>query len=174
VIDRRRSWTRAPRAGQASSRPAWKLSLPAHVSGFGLEMTNLRLRLVIFESTWVKPYVRRDGTQVCGHWRHVRRPPRGRSPRREVVGPRREIVVSPTPRPFHPGAPARGLLAIASALLPPAHRERYAEEYLCELRDLAVSGASRPELLRYALRQLRLVIPLRVAVLSPHRKSAAP
>ena len=44
-------------------------------------------------------------------------------------------------------------------------------EFRSELRDLARSGAGRVQKLRYALRQLRSVLPMRLALRSPRRKS---
>jgi CarD family transcriptional regulator len=55
--------------------------------------------------------------------------------------------------------PAAGLLAVAARLLPAAERTRYAQEYLSELGELALSGSGRLRQLGYALRQLRYYPP---------------
>ncbi len=69
---------------------------------------------------------------------------------------------------------AAGLLTAASRLLPAGDRARYAEEYRSELWDLAQGGAGRLGQLWYALRQLRSVLPMSLALRSPRRRSAAP
>lgn len=68
---------------------------------------------------------------------------------------------------------ARFLLAAAARLLPATDRGRYAEEYQAELWDLAQAGAGRVQQLRYALRQFRNVVSVRVALRSPRRRSSA-
>jgi hypothetical protein len=67
-----------------------------------------------------------------------------------------------------------GLLAVAVRLLPAADRAQYAQEYLCELWELAQSGVGRRGQLRYALRQLLRVLPMGFALRSPRRRSAVP
>jgi hypothetical protein len=69
---------------------------------------------------------------------------------------------------------ASGLVSAAAWLLPAADRPRYCEEYRSELWDLASVGAGRRQQLRYGARQLLRVAPLRVAVLAPRRRNAAP
>lgn len=69
---------------------------------------------------------------------------------------------------------AADLLAAASRLLPAAERERYFEEYLAELWELAQSGAGRSQQLQYVIRQLRNVFPMSFALRSPRRRSAVP
>jgi hypothetical protein len=69
---------------------------------------------------------------------------------------------------------AAGLLAAATWLLPAPDRARYGEEYACELRDLARSGAGLWRQLRYALCQLRCAPQMRLALRSPRGRSAVP
>ena len=74
-------------------------------------------------------------------------------------------------------APTAGrLLAAAARLLPPADRDRYAEEYQSELWELAQSGTGhgRRRQLGYALRQFRSAPRTGMALRSPRRRSAAP
>ncbi|MGO8958693.1 MAG: hypothetical protein ACLQFR_15190 [Streptosporangiaceae bacterium] len=72
-------------------------------------------------------------------------------------------------------APSAGrLLTVASRLLPSSERARYAEEYECELWELASAGAGKAEQFRYATRQALRVGHLRGEVLAPRSKSAAP
>jgi hypothetical protein len=70
--------------------------------------------------------------------------------------------------------PARGLLAAAVRLLPPANRDRYAEEYRSELWEITHARASSRQQTRYALNQLARAAHLRSALLTPRRKNAAP
>jgi hypothetical protein len=78
------------------------------------------------------------------------------------------------PRARRVAPSAVGLLAAAAYLLPATDRARYAQEYRSELWDLAQSGAGRPRQLRYALSQLRRVVPMGFALRSPRRRGAAP
>ncbi len=73
-----------------------------------------------------------------------------------------------------PAWPARGLADAASFLLPSADRDRYSQEFRSELWDLAQDGAGRFIQMRYALRQLRGALPMRMALRPPRRRSAAP
>jgi hypothetical protein len=70
--------------------------------------------------------------------------------------------------------PARGLADAASFLLPSVDRDRYSKEFLSELWDLAQAGAGCFMQMRYALRQLRGALPMRMALRRPRRRSAAP
>jgi hypothetical protein len=70
--------------------------------------------------------------------------------------------------------PARGLADAASFLLPSADRDRYSKEFRSELWDLAQDGAGCFMQMRYALRQLRGALPMRMALRPPRRRSAAP
>jgi hypothetical protein len=69
---------------------------------------------------------------------------------------------------------AAGMLAVVACLLPPADRARYAEEFTCELQELARSGAGRWRQVRYARSQLRSAPQMRFALRTPHRRSVAP
>jgi hypothetical protein len=69
---------------------------------------------------------------------------------------------------------AVGLVATASWLLPASDRARYAEECLRELWDITKSGAGCLLQLKYALRLLLRALPMRLALRSPRRRSAAP
>lgn len=69
---------------------------------------------------------------------------------------------------------AAGLLATAARLLPAADADRYAEEYLSELWELAESGAGRLRQLLYAVRQLLRALPMRFMLRSPRRRSTTP
>jgi hypothetical protein len=71
------------------------------------------------------------------------------------------------------GSTAAGLLSVAARLLPTADRPRYAEEYACELYELARSGGGRWRQLRYALSQVRSAPRMRFALRSPRRRSVA-
>jgi len=73
-----------------------------------------------------------------------------------------------------PAWPARGLADAASFLLPSADRDRYSKEFHSELWDLAQDGAGRFMQMRYALRQLRGALPMRMVLRPPRRRSAAP
>ena len=73
-----------------------------------------------------------------------------------------------------PAWPARRLADAASFLLPSADRDRYSKEFRSELWDLAQDGAGRFMQMRYALRQLRGALPMRMALRRPRRRSAAP
>lgn len=66
------------------------------------------------------------------------------------------------------------IAAAAARLLPAADRVRYDEEYRSELWELAAAGTGRPKQIGCALRQFRGAVPLRFAVLSPHRRKASP
>jgi len=79
--------------------------------------------------------------------------------------------VRPAARGVAPSA--AGLLAAATRLLPAAHRSRYAEEYRCELWDIAQAGAGRARQLRYALRQFRSAVPMSIMLRSPRRRGSA-
>jgi hypothetical protein len=68
--------------------------------------------------------------------------------------------------------PAARLTAIAAWLLPSGDRARYGEEWAAELWDLAAAGWWTQ--VRYAARLLASAPPLRLAVLAPRRKGAAP
>jgi len=73
----------------------------------------------------------------------------------------------------HVTGSARRLVEVASRLLPTTDRARYSKEYRSELWDLAAAGAGRRQQIGYALRQFRCAVPLRFAVLSPHRRKAS-
>jgi len=71
-------------------------------------------------------------------------------------------------------APASRLAGLAVWLLPADGRARYSEEFACELWEMANHGAGRRAQLAFAIQLLSHAAPLRMAVLSPRRKGAAP
>jgi len=70
-------------------------------------------------------------------------------------------------------APAKGLVAAASRLLPVADRVRYHAEFSGELWEIAVAGGGRCQQVRYAARQVISALPLRFAVWAPRRRKAS-
>ena len=94
--------------------------------------------------------------------------PRKQSKSQRVTSP----AAGPTAKRVAPMA--ADMLAGAARLLPAADRARYAEEYQAELWHLATSGANRQQQLRYALRQFRGALWMRLALQSSQRRSAAP
>ena len=63
---------------------------------------------------------------------------------------------------------------MAARLLPAADRAGYAEEFRCELWELAQAGAGRWGQLAYAGRQAGSALRLRAAVRAPARRRAVP
>jgi diguanylate cyclase (GGDEF)-like protein len=87
------------------------------------------------------------------------------------VTPNTARVTSETPK-VTPGAVR--LLAIAAQVLPAADRDRFAEEYRAELREIANVGLGRGRQLLYAARQLKAARQLRRELRAPHRRRAEP
>ena len=77
-------------------------------------------------------------------------------------------------RPRRISQPALRLAGAATGILPRRSRQRYAEEWRCELGDLAAAGAGGWRQLQYAARQLVRTVSLRFALTdrSRHRGSA--
>lgn len=90
---------------------------------------------------------------------------------------RLDQVNSPAIIPGRAGTPkialsAARLLHLATRLLPAADRARYAQEYACELHDLAQTGAGRFRQVQYAVRQAGRMPRIGVTLRSPRRRSA--
>jgi hypothetical protein len=77
-------------------------------------------------------------------------------------------------RAREPRRTAKRVAAATVLFLPTDVRDRYEEEYLSELWDIAQSDAGAFCQLRYALRQLVSVIPMRSALRFSRRKRAVP
>jgi hypothetical protein len=69
---------------------------------------------------------------------------------------------------------ATHLLAIAVNFLPAGHRERYAEEFMSELWELAHAGEARRHQIYYALTQLVSVWPLRAELRISRQRQVVP
>jgi hypothetical protein len=77
-------------------------------------------------------------------------------------------------RPLQPSAFAQRLLHAAVLLLPLGSRDRYAEEFVGELHELAEGHAGTRTQLAYALRQVAAVWALRRALPVPTTTAASP
>lgn len=111
--------------------------------------------------TYVNQYKRRDGTTVRAHYRMPFRTSESLD-RIWILVQRRRVTVL-----------AESVATIATRLLPPQERARYAEEFQNELWTLAEDGESRRRQLVHAARLVWHAPRLYWALRSPHRRKAS-
>ncbi|MEO3814129.1 hypothetical protein ABGB17_34460 [Sphaerisporangium sp. B11E5] len=70
-------------------------------------------------------------------------------------------------RPGDVSRPAAGLLKVAIQIVPSANRERYREELLADLHDIASGKAPRLAQVRYSINQVLRAFPLRLSLRRP-------